>query len=513
MSTAQAQADTSPVWMRPSVSLGLATVAIHLLVNAGYGIFRDEMYFIVCGQRLAWGYVDQPPLIPMLAAWSYALFGDHMTWFRLVPALAMAATVAMTAEFARAIGGGRFAQWLAGLCALGAGHFLAIGLLFTTDTFQTVGWLGCFWCLVRIEQTRDERWWLAFGAIAGATLLGKYMIAFFLVALAIGLLATPLRRSLGKPWVYAGALIAAVMILPNVLWQQAHGWPFLELGGAAKNGKNVALSPVEFFLQQVLIMGPVAAPVWLSGLFAGAWRPKYQVFRALPVAYVLLFALFVVDHGKAYYLSSIYPILFAVGAVAIEGWLAQKVWRSVALCSVAIGGLITLPIAVPVFSEQGTIRYSAALGLAPSATAGETIKQAALPQHMADMHGWPEMAAKVAKVYWALPPADRARAVFLGWNYGEAAAIDLYGRRLGLPPAISNHNNYWVWGPRGADGSVLIVVGGTRKDYADWVRSIEEAGRTDAAYAMPYETDQPIFVLRGTKEPLEKSWAKMKNFR
>jgi len=500
------------LWTRPSVVLGLGAVVIHLAVNQGYGIFRDEMYFVVCGQHPAWGYVDQPPLIPLLAAWSYALFGDHLVWFRAVPMLAMAATVAMAAEFARAIGSGRYAQWLAGLCVLAAGHFLAIGLLFTTDTFQTVGWLGCFWCLVKIEQTRDERWWLALGAIAGATLLGKYMIAFFLAALAIGVLATPLRRSLARPWVYLGGLVTAAMILPNVLWQQAHGWPFVELGEAAKHGKNIALSPWAYLAQQVLIMGPLAAPVWLSGLWASLNRPKIQVFRALPIAYVLLVAFFVANHGKAYYLSSIYPILFAIGAATIEGWLKQAAWRAVAMAGVAVSGIVTAPLAVPVFSEEGTIRYQAALGLDPKATAGEMVQQAALPQHMADMHGWPEMAAKVAEVYHALPPADRANAVFMGWNYGEAAAADLYGRKLGLPPAISGHNNYWIWGPRGADGSVLIVVGGKAEDYGKWVRSVELAGHTDAAYAMPYEAPQPIFVLRRTKKPLDQLWPKMKNF-
>ena len=188
-------------WTRPSLVLGVVCFVIHLVFNGGYGVFRDELYFIVCGQHPAWGYVDQPPLVPLLAAWSYALFGDWLVGFRLIPALALSATVAATAEFARAVGGGRFAQWLSGVCVLFAPFFLVIGLLFTTDTFQALTWLGCAWCLVRLEQSKDERWWLAFGAVAGVGLLGKYMIAFYIVALAIGLLATPLRKSLLQPWV------------------------------------------------------------------------------------------------------------------------------------------------------------------------------------------------------------------------------------------------------------------------------------------------------------------------
>jgi Dolichyl-phosphate-mannose-protein mannosyltransferase len=498
--------------LRPSLVLGGLTLLIHLLANAGYGIFRDELYFIVCGQRLAWGYVDQPPLVPMLAAWSYALSDGWLIGFRLIPALSLAATVALTAEFARAVGGGKFSQWLAGLCALCAPHFLAIGLLFTTDTFQPISWLACAFILLRLEQTRDERWWLAFGAVVGFSLLSKYMIAFYVVALAIGLLATPLRRSLARPRVYGGALLGLVIVLPNILWQQAHGWPFLELGKAAENGKNIALSPVAYFTQQLLLIGPLAAPVWLSGLWAASYRPRYQVFRAFPIAYVLLFAFFVVTHGKAYFLSSIYPILLPIGAVAIEGWIANRFARGAGLGLIAVASAVIAPLAIPLMPEETYIRYAAALGLGPSVSASEHLKQGRLPQHFADQHGWRAMAEKVAKVYWSLPPKDRARAVFFGNNYGEAAAIDVFGRRLGLPPAISGHNNYYLWGPRGHDGSVVIIIGGDPAHYASLFRSFSVAGRIDDPYAMPYETDKPIYVLRGMKVPLQKYWPNVKGY-
>jgi hypothetical protein len=498
------------VHLRPSLVLGLATLALHLAFNGGYGIFRDELYFIVCGQHPAWGYVDQPPLIPLLAAGSHALFGGSLVGFRLLPALAMAVTVALTAEFARALGGGRFAEWLAGLCVAAAPQFLVIGVLFTTDTFQPLTWLACGWFLVRLEQTRDERWWIAFGLTAGLSLLTKYLIGFYLVALAIGVVATPLRRSLRKPWIYLGAGTALVMILPNLWWQEAHGWPFKELGEAARNGKNVALSPLAFFLQQFVIMGAFAAPVWLAGLWACLRRPPFAVLRALPLAYVLLFAFFVASHGKDYYLSSIYPTLLAIGAVRIGEWLRSPALRIAAAAAVGLGGVIAAPLAMPILPERTYIAYAAKLGVAPSS--GEHHKLGPLPQHFADMHGWREMAEKVAAVYDALPPADRARAVFFGGNYGESAAIDVLGRRLGLPPAIGDHNNYWLWGPRGHDGSVLIVVGGNRALYERQFRSVEVAGKIDDPYAMPYETGQPIYVLRGRREPLATLWPRLKHY-
>ncbi|HUO98760.1 MAG TPA: glycosyltransferase family 39 protein [Rhizomicrobium sp.] len=497
----------------PSFVLASAALLVHLFANGGYGIFRDELYFIVCGQRPDWGYVDQPPLIPLLAAASHWLFGGWLTGFRLIPALAMAATAAATAEFTRFLGGGRFAQWLSGLCALLAPFFLVSGLLFFTEMLQPIGWLACAFILIRLEQTQDERWWVPFGLVAGLSLLSKYVIAFYIVALAIGLVLTPLRRSLLRPWVYVGALAGALLVLPNVLWQQAHGWPFLELGRAAAGGKNVALSPQSFLGAQLLLIGPLAAPVWLAGLWVCVRKPAYAVFRAVPVAYVLLFAFFVATHGKAYFLASIYPILLAPGAIAWERWLANAAARGIALGLIALAGAVTVPLSLPVLPEETYIRYAAALGLGPSAFAMEHHRVGRLPQLFADMHGWPQLAAKVAKVYWALPPKDRAKAVFFGENYGEAAAIDVLGRPLGLPPAISGHNNYWVWGPRGHDGSVVIILGGDRKHYEALFRSVEVAGWIEDPYAMPNETGLPVYVLRGMKMPLSEYWPRTKNFR
>jgi hypothetical protein len=496
--------------LAPSAILGLACFILHALANGRYGFFRDELYFIVCGGRPDWGYVDQPAVVPLLASWMYGIFGDNLWGFRLLRALVMSATVAATAGFVWAVGGGRFAQWLAGLCVLLAPFLLLDGVLFYTEMFQPLTWLGLAWVLVRLEQTGDERWWLAFGIIAGFSLNTKYMVAFQIVGMGIGALATPLRASLTRPWLWLGAGIAGIMVLPNVLWQQAHGWPFLELGKAA-GGKNLMLSPVQFLIEQLLLIGPLAAPVWLTGLWTGAGKQKLATARVLAIAWIILFLFFDLTHGKAYYLASAYPALLALGAGRIEGWVRAPAARGAALSVVGLAGLVTAPLTLPILPVEAFVRYQHVLGFTPSV--GEKGKVGPLPQYYGDMFGWPQMAAKVAEIYRALPPQDRAKAVFFGDNYGEAAAIDVFGRRLGLPPAITGHNQYFLWGPRGHDGSVMIIVGGRREHYDAIFTSVQVVRRTDSPYAMPYEAGAPIYVLRGLKTPLPAFWPRVKNYR
>lgn len=503
------------IWQRssPAIVLGLGTLLLHLVANSGYGVFSDELYFMVCGQHPAMGYVDQPPLIPLIAGLSHAWFGTALLPLRLVPALAMAATVALTAEFARAMGGGRFAQWLSGLTVLLGGDFLVDGLLLSTDCLQPLTWLGCGWCLLRLAQTKNERWWLAFGAIAGVSLLSKYLILFYLAGLAVGAIATPLRRSFARRELYLGAIVAFIISCPSLIWQATHGWPFLSLGMAAVNGKNLALTPLQFFGQQVLFVGPAAAPVWIVGLWRLAVRPKLPELRAFPIAYAVMAVIFLALHGKAYFIVPIYPVLLAAGAVAIEGWLPWNVLRGAVLAAVAGIGVLLAPLALPVLPPEKYAPYAAALGIPTGAASSEHGQNGSLPPQLAGMVGWPEMAAKVSAVYNALPPEERARAVFYGRDYGEAAALDIYGPAHHGPPVVAGNNNYFLWGPKGYDGSVVIVLGDDVTPLMKNYRNIELVGRIDNPFAQNWEAHLPIYVLRGPHMPLTKLWPKLKYYR
>ena len=493
---------------RPGMMLAIATLLLHLYASGGYGYFRDELYFIVCGSRPAWGYVDQPPLVPLLAWTMHRLFPDSLVMLRLLPALAHAATVALAGETARRLGGGLWAQALAALSVLTGGVYLAQGTILITDLLQPLSWLFCAYALIRVIRDGGEHWWLAIGVAVGVALLSKYMIAFWLLALGLGLLATPARRSLTRPWLYLGAALALIIVLPNILWQWEQGWPFLEIGRRAATEKNVALSPLAFLDAEVHELNPATFPVWLAGLAAFAFWRRFADLRLFAIAFVALMAAMLAMHAKPYYPVGAYPILFAGGAVAIEAWLPWLTFRAALALGIVALGIIGAPFALPVLPIERFLAYQEFLGVKPQSD--EWSKLGKLPQYYADMFGWPEMAAAVGRVYQSLPPEERAKAVFLGSNYGEASAIEVLDRQQ--PPAISGHNSYFLWGPRGHDGSVVIRFGGQRENLLKAYASVEAAGIVENPWAMPYESGLTIWICRGRKPPLDQAWASFKNY-
>ena len=495
----------------PALALALVALAIHLYASGGYGYFRDELYFIVCGTRPDWGYVDQPPLVPLIAAAMHELFGDSLVMLRLVPALAHVATIALAGETARVLGGGRWAQGLAALAVLTSGVYLALGTILVTDVLQAPTWLFCAYALIRIVRDGEERWWLALGAAAALGLLSKYTIAFWLAALGLGVIATGARRSLARHWIYVGSTVAILLTVPNLLWQWSHAWPFLEIGRVAVEDKNIALTPLDFLREQIMMLNPATAPVWLAGIAALAFWRRFGGLRLFAVAFVALMAAMVSLHAKPYYPAGVYPLLFAAGATAIEAWLAPR-WARLALVSaVAALGIIGAPFSLPILPVERLVAYQEFLGQTPHSLERNAVGR--LPQYYADMHGWPELAALVGRAYRSLSPEEREKAVFLAGNYGEAGAVDVLGKPWGLPPAISGHNSYFLWGPRGHDGSVVIRLGGTREEVLKLYASAEPAGVFDDPWAMPYETGRTLWICRGRKTSLIADWPRLRNYR
>ncbi len=503
------------VRVRTASAAAVVTLVIHLAANPHYGFFRDELYFIICGFHPAWGYVDQPPVAPLLAAASQ-LFGHSLFALRTVPAVFAAAGAYVTVLLAFEFGGGIFASALATLAYLAAGVLESFGAKVGPDMVGLWLWPLAALYVVRIVKEGDPRWWLAAGAATGIALESKYSVIFFAIALVLGLLLTPQRRVLRSKWFFAGAAAAIVIASPNFLWQGLHGFPMWDLLRNGAAGKNVVASPALFLFQQLLLTNLFASPIWIIGLI---WLLTNSRARFLGYAYLILIAVMIAFHAKHYYPADVYPILMAAGSVPIETWTRRAlVLRAVIVAATVAAWLFFVPFSLPVLSETAMIDYGAFVGrtlhISRSTMQTEHGRHSALPEDWADMHGWPELASTVARIYYALPVQERDQAAIVASNYGEAAAIDFFGPLYGLPPAISGHNNYWLWGTHGYSGNVIIDVNGDcgRHDFPGLFRSARLAAHFDAPWVISYEDNIPISVCVGITQPLAKLWPQLRHY-
>lgn len=493
--------------------LGSAKFIVHMVFSGRYGYFRDELYNIICGKRLAFGFVDHPPFTPLVARVSRMLFGDSLLGLRVFPALAGAITVVLAGLIVRKLGGGRFAQALAALSVLFSPVLLGFGGALTNNAFDILFWTMAAYFLIIILKDERPKLWLVFGIVVGIALQNKYSIAFFLAALAVGLILSPARKRLLSVWPWAGGGLALLIFIPNLVWQVRHGLPFVELNRNAVLYKNAPLLPLQFLGSQALEAHPLIFPIILAGLFFFLLSPVLKPFRVFGWAYLALFAFFVFSGGKTYYLSPVYPVMLAAGALALERAVLKTRWswiKPVSIILLMTTGAATAPFALPVLPVEKFIAYSRRLGI--GMVSSERHKMGALPQHFADQFGWPEMTEAVARVYEGLPEADRKDCGIYTQNYGEASAINFFGRKIGLPPAVCGHNNYWLWGPGEKPIEVLIIVGGKADDYRQGFREVTEVARTHCDLAMPYENNLPIYICRGLKVSILELWPRVKHY-
>ena len=503
-------------WASPlavAVYFALFKLLIHVLTSGRYGYFRDELYYIACGEHLDWGYVDHAPLVAWAVRLSRALLGDSLFALRLLPAAAGALKVLLTGLIARELGGGRFAVALSCLCVLVGGH-LALDSFFSMNAFEPVFWTGGAYFIVLAVKRDEPRFWLWFGLLAGLGLENKHSTLFFGFGVFAGLLLTPARRFLASRWLWAGGALALALFLPNLVWEYRHDWATLELlSNVQKSGKNVVLSPLGFIAQQVLLLHPLTLPVWAAGLWYFLFDRDGKRYRLLGVAYLVVLVEMIVLKGKNYYLLPIYPMLFAGGAVWWERLLegVRRVgWLRVAYPALLfVGGAALAPLSVPVLPVEAYLRYQRALGFEPPKT--EVGHRGPLPQHFGDRFGWPEMVEAVARIYNGLPPDERGKTAIYANNYGEAGAIDFFGPRYGLPKAISPHQSYYLWGPRDYTGEQLILLQSKRADAERNCNSVEEVGAVGHPLAMA-EEHYTIYICRGLKQPLRELWPRLKHW-
>ena len=488
---------------------------IHFYTNAfaGYGIFRDELYYAACSEHLSAGYVDQPPLSIFILAVNRFVFGDSIFALRLLPALAGAVTVFLTGLMTRELGGGRYAQALASIASIVSLIFLAFNTIYSMNAFDVLFWTWSMYVLILLCKTGDKKYWLQLGLLLGLGLLNKISVLWLGFGILAGVVLTPERRWLKTEYPYIAGFIAFALFLPYILWNASHDVAHLEFIRHASGEKYSSLTPRIFLMGQILVQNPLTLPLWLSGLFVFLFSSAERRYRPLGYVYLAVIAILLINgHSKPEYSSAAYSMLFAGGAAGIERWLSSPPlrWARPVYLTALAAGILLAPVTLPILPVESYIRYADALGLAPTTPEGKKLDK--LPQFYADMFGWEDKAAAIAKVYHSLPAEDQQKCAIFGDNYGRCAAVDYYSRKYNLPKAIGSHNNYWLWGTRGYTGELMIILGGNLKDKMDRFETVSIADSVRTEYAMPYENNLAIYVCRNLKVPLQQFWPKLKHY-
>lgn len=517
----------------PLILFPLVKLWVHLLTFQGYGVFRDELYYIACSRRPAAGYVDHPPLSIWILRGVREVFGDSLFVMRLVSALAAAATVLVVGCIARRLGAGLWGQSLAMGAFCSAPVFWFSGHVYSMNVFDVLIWslVGRLW----LGPKEGERRWGVIGGFLGLGLLNKISVLWLGAGLAAALALTADRKTLRTPGPWLAGGLSLVIFLPYLIWQWTYDWPTLEFIANATGEKMRRITVVDFWRGQMNIFG---LPVLLVGLLGGIslWRCKEvdrDRRRGLVVVFVtVMVILMAAGNSRSGYAAPAYSWLLAAGGVALEkalhrrSTLKKRLFETVVVSILAIRGAMALPFMLPILPIESYLSYARALGVTPSTE--ERKEVAELPQHFADMFGWREKVEGARRVWSSLPAEERSTACFVAFNYGVAGALEsetLIRSRHGtarsstigpsedpLPPVVSGHNNFWYWRPDGCELGPWIVIGGSREGLLGAFGRVERATTVDCDYCMPYEDRQPIFIARDARQSLDAAWPSLKHF-
>jgi hypothetical protein len=537
--------------------LALIKLVIHFISNGflNYGYFRDELYYLACSDHLAWGYVDQPPLSIFLLAISRLLFGDSIFALRLFPALAGAVTVFLTGLIVRRMGGGKFAQVMAALAVIASPAFLSFNTFFSMNAFDILFWeLGFYFIIsiikegvappphskkslhdytsgvtpgrIKTDTTNCAAYrspmpwaWLWLGLIIGLGLLNKISMIWFIGGFVVGLLLTPHRKKILTVGPWLAALAAAVLFLPHIIWQIINGFPTLEFIRNATTEKMAAVPFFQFISSQINMIHPVIFLLCFIGLLYFFLDKQGKQYRLFAWMYLVIFLLLMLSRtSRPGYLAPFYPILIAGGAIVFETFTTAIKWRRwlrpIYLTFIIAVGIIVTPLTLPVLPVETYIGYAKIVGEEPSTAERKELGK--LGQFYADMHGWEKLVKTIAGVYHTLSPGEKQKCTIFTNNYGEAGAIDFFGPQYYLPPAISGHNNYWLWGPGNRDIEVVIHLGGQNGPSLERLKNlykeVKHADTFTCDYCMPYENNMEIFLCKEPKVSIKETWPRLKHY-
>jgi 4-amino-4-deoxy-L-arabinose transferase-like glycosyltransferase len=498
------------------LGISLSLFLYHLLTSVldTYGYFIDELYYIACSKRLALGYVDHPPLSIFLLALNRWLLGESIPALRVLPAFALAATVFTTGMIVRQLGGTRTAIVTASLAVMAMPVYLLMGSFYSMNAFEILICTIIFFLTIRLIHMKNSKYWLAIGLLMGLGLEMKHTIILYGLAMTLGLLLTSARRLLWNKWFVWGMLITFLLLLPNLVWQYLHGFPSLEFYRNAIINKNISTGPLGILFAQILFANPFSLPLWLAGVLYVFRSKDAEEYRFLGWTYVvLLFVMVLSQSSRPDRISAFYPCLFSAGAVALQAinkLLMRRVVTILMIVLLFLGLVISAPIFTPLFAPATTKNYISAIGLSLNVESGKINDP--LPQWLGDRLGWHELSSKVAKVFHSLSPEEQRNTVIISTNYGEAGALELYGKEFGLPRVFATHNSYHLWGPPSDSIRTYIAVFVNRHDLEKKFENVIEAEVQTCEYCTRPQQRIPIYIAQKPRFSITTEWQNFRTF-
>lgn len=497
----------APVAWGGLLAILLTTLGVHLLAINQYGFFRDELYYLANTAHLGWGHVDHPPLCVWILAVATQLFGDGLPVMRSLAIGTGLGAIVMSALIARELGGAAWAQGLAALGVAVSPVNRVVGHLYSMNGWDVLLWAVVVWLWLRIGRTEGRALglWSILGVVLGLALLNKLSALWLIMALVLATVATPRRSDFKAPGLYLATAISAFLFAPHVMWQVQNDFVTLEFIRNATTEKLLPVPPHQFVIVQAVVTNPLAVILWMTGLIMAWRRPEW---RGLAIGFTAVALLLMVSmRSRENYLTPAYAFVLPVGALVVSDWLASRpALRTAYTAALGLTGLMMASLALPVLPVQTLASISRAAGFSPPAS--EAGKRNDI-QGMADMFGWPEMAAAAAEVWQTLPEEERTRTPILGTNYGQSSAVwRFWPASAGPRPLIlGRHNDWWRIGPQGWDGGTVVVIGETREDLRALFTEWREVRRMNTEWTVEEESTAPIAIARGLKVPVEEFWA------
>jgi hypothetical protein len=489
------------------LAFALIKFAIHIYTNtfAGYGIFRDELYYLSCASRPDFGYVDHPPFSIWVLGFIRLLIGDSVFAIRLLPALLGGVTVFITGLIVIELGGKRLAVTIACLSVLLAPIYFAMNTIYSMNSIDIFIWAVSFYLTVLLIKDEKPFLWILLGIVFGIGLMNKISILWLGFGLLVSIILTGKRKSLKTIWPYVTAGMAFLFFIPFIIWNATYDWAHIEFIRNAQLYKYSGLSRLDFVKWIIIEMNPATILIWLFGLFYFFFNKNGKQFRILGIIFVVTFLiLFISGKSKSEYLSPAFTALLAAGGILFEKINQLTYWRWVKyaiIIPLIVSGISIAPLALTILPTDIYISYEKTIGINHPNSESKDLPE--LPQFYADMFGWEDLAKNVSKIYQSLPEEERKKTLVYCSNYGRAAAIEYYSKNYPLPRVICPHNSYWYWSPDTGRYTTLIIIGGNIEDHLHSLHEVFEAGFHFAKNAMPYENNLTIFIGRGLLRSLK----------